>query len=66
MSIRSCPQGILLIDNVAEALRRQCELPAQTASPEEVALEMDIAEALKAANRHATDHLSHCPICRTG
>jgi hypothetical protein len=66
MSIRSCPQGILLIDNVAEALRRQCELPAQTASPEEVALEMDIAEALKAANRHATDHLSHCPICCTG
>jgi hypothetical protein len=66
MSISNCPEGMLLIDNVAEALRRQCELPAETASPEEVALEMDIAEALKAANRHATEHLSHCPICRTG
>jgi hypothetical protein len=66
MSIRSCPEGMHLIDNVAEALRRQCELPARTATPHEIALEMDIAEALKAANRHATDHLSHCPMCRTG
>jgi hypothetical protein len=66
MSICSCPEGMLLIDNVAEALRRQCELPAPTASPDEIALEMDTAEAVIAANRHATDHLSQCPICRAG
>jgi hypothetical protein len=65
MSIRYCPEGMLLVDNVAEALRRQCELPALPASSDEIALEMDTAEAVKAANRHATEHLSHCPICRS-
>jgi hypothetical protein len=64
--MRSCPEGMLLIENVAEALRRQCELPARTASSAEIALEMDIAEAVKATNREATEHLSHCPICRAG
>jgi len=64
MSICSCPEGVLLIDNVAEALRRQCELPARPTTPQEIALEMDTAEAVKAANRHATDHLSRCPVCR--
>jgi hypothetical protein len=66
MSISSCPEGMLLIENVAEALRRQCELPALPVSPDEIAREMDVAEAVKAANRHATDHLSQCPICRAG
>ena len=64
MSICSCAEGTLLINNVAEALRRQCELPAQADTSYEIALEMDVAEALKAANRHATDHLAKCLICR--
>ena len=64
MSISSCAEGTLLIHNVAEALRRQCELPARLDSPYEIALEMDVAEALKAANRHATDHLAICLLCR--
>jgi hypothetical protein len=66
MPILPCPLGNLLIDNVVEALHRQCELPAQPASPEEIALEMEIAEAVKATCRHATDHFSTCPICRSG
>ncbi len=66
MSISPCPEGMLLIDNVSEALRRQCELPALPASPDEIALEIDAAEAVKAANRHATDHLAQCPVCRAG
>lgn len=65
MSILSCPEGSLLIANLAEAMRRQCELPAETKTPYEIALEMDTAEAVQAANRHATDHLIKCPICRT-
>jgi hypothetical protein len=64
MSICSCPEGMLLIDNVAEALRRQCELPTRPASPHEIALDMDTAQTVRAANRHATEHLSTCPICR--
>jgi hypothetical protein len=64
MSILSCPEGTLLIENLAEAMRRQCELPAHTRSDHDVALEMDAAEAVHAANRHATDHLMRCPICR--
>lgn len=65
MSIRSCPEGTLLLANLAEAMRRQCELAAHPASPHEIALEMDTAEAVQAANRHATDHMMQCPICRT-
>jgi hypothetical protein len=64
MSILSCPEGKLLIDNLAEAMRRQCDLSAKTTSAYEIALEMDTAEAVQAANRHATDHLMSCPICR--
>ncbi len=64
MTICACAEGMLLINNVAEALRRQCELPSRCDSPYEIAAEMDVAEALKAANRHATDHLSSCLICR--
>jgi hypothetical protein len=64
MSILSCPEGKLLIENLAEAMRRQCELPAESKSTYEIALEMDTAEAVQAANRHATDHLMNCPICR--
>lgn len=65
MSIRSCPEGTLLLANLAEAMRRQCELAAHPASPHETALEMDSAEAVQAANHHATDHMMQCPICRT-
>jgi hypothetical protein len=65
MSILDCPEGMRLIANVSEALHRQCDLPAQASSSEEIAREMDLAEAVRAASRHATDHLSKCPICRT-
>ncbi|MBB5344212.1 hypothetical protein [Tunturibacter empetritectus] len=64
MPILSCPDGVLLLGNVVEALRRQCELPGKTRSAHEIALEMDTAEALKASYRHAADHLVHCPLCR--
>ncbi|WP_433965698.1 hypothetical protein [Tunturiibacter gelidiferens] len=64
MSILSCPDGALLIGNLVESLRRQCELPGRTRSSYEIALEMDTAEALQAAYRHAADHLVHCPACR--
>jgi hypothetical protein len=65
MSIRSCPEGTLLLANLAEAMRRQCELTAYPASLYEIALEMDTSEAVQSANRHATDHMTQCPICRT-
>jgi len=65
MSIRYCPEGALLLENLAEAMRRQCELPAKSQSIEEIASEMDTAEAVQDANRHAADHLLACPICRT-
>jgi hypothetical protein len=65
MSISYCPEGALLLQNIAEAMRRQCELPAKSKSIEEIAREMDTAEAVQAANRHAADHLMACPICRT-
>jgi hypothetical protein len=65
MSILYCPVGALLLQNIAEAMRRQCELPAKSRSIEEIAHEMDTAEAVQAANRHAADHLMACPICRT-
>jgi hypothetical protein len=64
MSILSCPEGTLLIGNLVESLRRQCELPGKTKSTSEIALEMDTAEAVQAAYRHAADHLVHCPSCR--
>ena len=60
-----CPEGTLLLQNIAEAMRRQCELPAKFKSIEEIAREMDTAEAVQGANRHAADHLMACPICRT-
>lgn len=66
MSILYCPEGALLHQNITEAMRRQCELPAKSKSIEALALEMDTSEAVQAANRHATDHLMACPICRTG
>jgi len=66
MSILYCPEGALLLQNIAEAMRRQCELPAKSKSIEEIAREMDTDEAVQAANRHATDHLMTCPICRSG
>ena len=66
MSILYCPEGALLLQNIAEAMRRQCELPAKSKSIEALALEMDTSEAVQAANRHASDHLMKCPICRTG
>ena len=66
MSILYCPKGALLLQNIAEAMRRQCELPAKSKSIEELALEMDTAEAVQAANRHAADHFMACPVCRTG
>ncbi|WP_158792630.1 hypothetical protein [Granulicella sp. L60] len=65
MSILSCPEGARLLNNLAEAMRLQCELPAQTKSSYEIALEMDTAEAVQYATRYATDHLMRCPICRT-
>jgi hypothetical protein len=65
MSMRYCPEGALLLQNIAEAMRRQCELPAKSKLIEEIAREMDTAEAVQAANRHAADHLLACPICRT-
>jgi hypothetical protein len=55
----------MLLDNVAEALRRQCELPAESVRADQVTLEHNIAEAVSAATRRATDHLMQCPICRT-
>ncbi|MBB5339318.1 hypothetical protein [Tunturiibacter gelidoferens] len=64
MSIHSCPDAALLIGNLVESLRRQCELPGKTRSSYEIALEMDTAEALQAAYRHAADHLVRCPVCR--
>jgi len=64
MSIHSCPDAALLIGNLVESLRRQCELPAKTKSSYQIALEMDTAEALQAAYRHAADHLSRCTVCR--
>jgi len=64
MSILSCPEGALLIENLAEAMRRQCELPARNRSTHAIALEMDTAESVQSANRHATDHLMTCPLCR--
>jgi len=64
MSTLSCPDGALLVGNLVEALRRQCELPSKTKSAYEIALEMDTAEALKASYRHAAGHLVHCPLCR--
>src|ERR1700759_1787070 len=66
MSIQSRPEGSLLVDNLTEAMRRQCELPAEAHSPYEIALEMDTAEALQSAYRHAADHLIACTLCRTG
>jgi hypothetical protein len=66
MSILYCPEGALLLQNISEAMRRQCELPAKSRSIEALALEMDTSEAVQAANRHATDHLMACPVCRTG
>jgi hypothetical protein len=66
MSIRYCPEGTLLLQNLAEAMRRQCELPAKSKLIEEIAREMDTAEAVQDANRHAADHLLACPVCRTG
>jgi hypothetical protein len=66
MSILYCPKGALLLQNIAEAMRRQCELPAKSKSIEELALEMDTAEAVQAANRHAADHFMACHVCRTG
>jgi len=66
MSVLYCPEGALLLQNIAEAMRRQCELPAKSKSIEALALEMDTSEAVQAANRHATDHLMACPVCRTG
>ena len=66
MSTRYCPEGTLLLQNLAEAMRRQCELPAKSKLIEEIAREMDTAEAVQAANRHAADHLLACPVCRTG
>jgi hypothetical protein len=65
MPIHACHEGTLLIANAAEALRRQCELPARTATVIEVALEIHTEEAVNAAIRHVTDHMMHCPICRT-
>ncbi|NYF89133.1 hypothetical protein RBB79_06250 [Tunturiibacter empetritectus] len=65
MSTHYCPEGTLLLQNLAEAMRRQCELPAKSKAIEEIAREMDTAEAVQAANRHAADHLMACPICRT-
>jgi hypothetical protein len=65
MSIQSCPEGSLLVDNLTEAMRRQCELPAETHSPYDISLEMDTAEAVQSAYRHAADHLVDCPYCRT-
>jgi len=65
MSILSCPEGALLINNLAEAMRRQCELSAEPRSTYEIAREMDTAEAVQSATRHATNHLMRCPICRT-
>ena len=66
MSILYCPEGALLLQNIAEAMRRQCELPAKSKSIEALAREMDTSEAVQAANRHAADHLMACPVCRTG
>ena len=65
MSVQSCPEGMLLIANLGEAMRRQCELPAHAASADGIALELDTSEAVQDANRHATDHIMKCPICRT-
>jgi hypothetical protein len=65
MSILSCPEGTQLIDNLAEAMLRQFELPSQTRSACEIALEMETAEDIQEATRHAADHLMRCPICRT-
>jgi hypothetical protein len=65
MSVQSCPEGMLLIANLGEAMRRQCELPAHPTSADEIALELDASEAVQDANRHATDHIMKCPICRT-
>jgi hypothetical protein len=63
MSILACQEGALLISNAAEALRRQCELPPNTGG--NLSLEMEIEEAVQAANRHVADHMMRCPICRT-
>jgi NADH:ubiquinone oxidoreductase subunit F (NADH-binding) len=65
MSILSCPEGTQLIDNLSEAMRRQCEHLAEAKSMQEVAREMETAEEVCAATRHAADHLLQCPICRT-
>ncbi|MCU1323732.1 MAG: hypothetical protein JWM43_3381 [Acidobacteriaceae bacterium] len=73
MPLQACPEGSSLIANVAEALSRQCDLRSDIASPDasqgtsetELAGKREIALALRAANRRATEHLMKCPICRS-
>ena len=55
--------GALAIGRLA--VRRVVVENAKFKSIEEIAREMDTAEAVQAANRHAADHLLACPICRT-
>ena len=65
MSILACQEGVLLITKAAEALlRRQCEPPAKTHT-DQIALDVDVEEAVEAANHHVAEHMMHCPICRS-
>ncbi|CAN5529443.1 hypothetical protein BH10ACI4_BH10ACI4_34190 [soil metagenome] len=73
MPLQACPEGSSLIAHVAEALSQECDLrsettssiPSQSASEVEIARKREIAQALRAANRRATEHLMKCPICRS-